>query len=162
MSTKNEVKRLATCGLISKDEYVIDGFAEELDRMMSNARISEMELVGAINSLIDSPAKDHNGEPRFVTTSHIKSRVDYNREQETRRDKDEKYQSERKSWAKDFKGVPECWKEQERYLGLSHPTEADKQRVLDAIREEMVKHPNGSEMYSLWMKAGKTWKEVRV
>ena len=41
-------------------------------------------------------------------------------------------------------------------------TEEDKQKVLDSIREEMKKHSVDSEMYNLWMKAGKTWKEVGI
>ncbi len=162
MSTPQEIKRLALCGLISKDEYVIKGFTQEINRMMEAADISERELNEAISSLIDNPAKDSSGNPRFVTTSHIRGRVDYNREMDRRKQKEEDYKSERKAWTRDAKGVPEAWKAQERYLTLNHPTEADKQLVLDEIRKEMVKYPKGSELYKLWMTAGKTWNEVRV
>jgi len=162
MDVEREVTRLAFCGLLSKEAVVISGFAEEVGRMAEVNDISEGELVRAINSLIDSPVKDHSGEPKFVTTAHIKTRVDYYRDQDQRMDDGERYKRDRAKWDKDKAGIPECWKVQEAYLMLDNPTEEDKQKVLDSIREEMKKYPVDSEMYNLWMKAGKTWKEVRV
>ena len=162
MSAAKEVKRLVSSGLVGRDEYIVKGFVEELERMIRAASILERELVDAITSLIDNPPLDNQGNPRFITVPHIRVRVDHGRTVALRKDSDDQYQSERKSWVRDAKGVPECWKIQERYLTLNHPTEADKQAVLDSIREEMLKYPKGSEMYGLWMKAGKTWKEVRV
>ena len=91
MDTLKEVNRLAKCGMISRDEYVIKGLSEELDRMCDKAGIKYIELAEAINSLIDNPPKDSNGEPRFVSTSHIRGRVDYNREMNSRKKKDEDY-----------------------------------------------------------------------
>ena len=161
MSTIREIERLSVCGLLSKDEYVVKGFAEEIDRMMDAAGISSLELVNAINSLIDNPAKDGSGNPRFVTTSHIRGRVDYNREMDRRQQKDEDYKSERKAWTRDDKGVPDGFKACMVYLDIRDPKPEDRQKVVDAIRLEMVRHPKGSELYGLWMTAGKTWKEVR-
>ncbi len=157
MSTIREIERLSVCGLLSKDEYVVKGFAEEIDRMMDAAGISSLELVNAINSLIDNPAKDSSGNPRFVTTSHIRGRVDYNREMDRREKKDEDYKSERKAWTRDDKGVPDGFKACMVYLDIRDPKPEDRQKVVDAIRLEVQKHPKGSELRREWIKAGEVW-----
>ncbi len=149
--------RLSNCGLVSKDEYVIKGFAEEIDRMMHAASISERELVEAVSSLIDNPSKDNAGNPRFVTTAHIRGRVDYNREMDRRKQKEEDYKSERKTWTRDDKGVPDGFKACMVYLDIRDPKPEDRQKVVDAIRLEVQKHPKGSELRREWIKAGEVW-----
>jgi hypothetical protein len=162
MSTLREINRLALGGLISKDQYIIDGFTEEVERMMQSQGITDRELVDAVNSLIDSPVKDRNGDPQFVTVAHLRTRVDYIREHQRRKYQEDAHKVQREGWKKHATGVPACWNVQMEYLELRDPTEADKQRVLDSIREEMNRYEKGSEMYKLWMEAGLTWKGVRV
>ena len=157
MSTPQEIKRLALCGLISKDEYVIKGFTQEINRMMKAAGISDRELVDAVNSLIDNPAKDGSGNPRFVTTSHIRGRVDYNREMDRREKKDEDYKSERKVWKRDSSGIPAASRACMAYLDIRDPKPEDREKVVDAIREEVARHPKGSELRREWIKAGEVW-----
>lgn len=162
MNGSSEVRRLVSSGLISKDEYILKGFLEELERMIKVNQVGELELVKVISHLIDNPPLDRENNPRFITIGHIKTTLDQNRENERRRNEDEEYQKKRKAWVKDTFGVPKCWAVQERFLTLKNPTEFDKQQVLDSIREEMSKYQKGSPMYKEWMKAGLAWKEVRI
>ena len=158
MDYQREVTRLAVCGLVSKDEYIINGLASELKRMAGVANVTDYEMTRAINSLIDEPVKGRDGSVQFVNTGHIKTRIDYYREQDARKAKDDTYKLQRENWSKDATGVPVAWKVQEAYLKNRDPQPADRENVLDAIRAEMLKYPKGSEMYKLWREAGISWK----
>lgn len=150
---EKQTNRLVQCGLLSKDRLVINGFRRELARM----GLGELELTAAINGLIDTPPTGYDGNPAFVTTSHIKLEIDRARRHEANQAQDNEYQEDRRKWQRDSTGTPDAFKAAMDYLDIEKPTDEDRQKVIDEIRAEAKRHPPGSEVRRLWIDAGMVW-----
>lgn len=159
---QREARRLARCRLLNNDDAVVRGFAAELADMMKRADITETELVSAVSAIIDNPPKDKNGGIQWISTGHIKIWVDQHRTEAMRRLQLEKYERQKAEWRSYGKDEPgyRVWCMCRDYLYMREPTEADRERVVDAIREEAKRHPPGSELRKNWITAGTVWSQM--
>ena len=64
---------------------------------------------------------------------------------------------EHSQWRENQGTMPAACRTAIDYLGIQNPTSKDRQRVVDAHRDEVAKHPPGTELRRLWEKAANTW-----
>ena len=144
MTHDEAISKLAIAKLIQNDDISIRFWAKELKDFTPE------EVFAGVDAVIDSGADYvHLGLLRKVIkeVKLNKFRAKQNTDQKETYDK----------WKRDSSGVPDGFKACMVYLDIRDPKPEDRQKVVDAIRLEVQKHPKGSELRREWITAGEVW-----